>query len=146
VHDGEPAHTLGAFVGNHVGQIGIWSRIIDKIDASLHQWGKSHPTYDGKRLIINMVVGGLTQYLTCVQGMPLHIEQTLTRRIQRFMTDESPAPMVGLTTFQRPLAEGGKCLLDLKAHNQAIDLVCAQSYLDLTHTRPKWAILTDHLM
>ncbi|KAF9035020.1 hypothetical protein BDZ89DRAFT_1036318 [Hymenopellis radicata] len=40
---------------------------------------------EGRRLIIQMVVGGKTQYLTKVQGMPKEVEQKLERRIRRFL-------------------------------------------------------------
>jgi len=34
---------------------------------------------DSKHLIANMVISGLTQYLTCMQGIPTEIEQGLTK-------------------------------------------------------------------
>ena len=55
-------------MGNKVNQLVVWTPTLEKIDQGLKCWSKSHPTQDGKRLIIGMVVGGLTQYLTRVQG------------------------------------------------------------------------------
>ncbi|KAJ4480838.1 hypothetical protein J3R30DRAFT_3287868 [Lentinula aciculospora] len=52
---------------------------------SLHDRDKSKPTIEGRCLIISMMVGGMTQYLTKVQGMPKDIEDKLAKRIQRFL-------------------------------------------------------------
>ncbi|KIM41162.1 hypothetical protein M413DRAFT_44067, partial [Hebeloma cylindrosporum] len=83
--DGTPTRILGAYVGNGIPQLAVWTPILEKIDAKLQQWGKSHPTQDGKRLIINMVVGGLTQYLTSVQGMSTEIEKIIQKKITKFL-------------------------------------------------------------
>lgn len=45
---GEAIQMLGAWIGNNVDQITIWSTLLDKIRNSLEQWGKSHPTIFGK--------------------------------------------------------------------------------------------------
>ncbi|KAE9398230.1 hypothetical protein BT96DRAFT_940358 [Gymnopus androsaceus JB14] len=44
-----------------------WTRVIDKINSALARWEQSKPTMEGHHLIINMVIGGMTQYLTKVQ-------------------------------------------------------------------------------
>ena len=62
--DGTPVRVLGAYVGNSVNQNAIWTPTLEKIDAKLKRWARSHPTQDGRRLIIGMEIGGLTQYLT----------------------------------------------------------------------------------
>jgi hypothetical protein len=36
--DGEPIHTLGAWVGNDVNQVDTWARTLEKIDKALDQW------------------------------------------------------------------------------------------------------------
>lgn len=70
VKDGEAVRMLGAWVGNKINSEGVWAPTLEKIDRKLEQWERSHPTMEGRRLIIQMVVGGMTQYLTQVQGMP----------------------------------------------------------------------------
>jgi hypothetical protein len=94
--DGEPICALGAYVGNGVDNIAVWTPTIEKVDAALQQWGKSHPTHEGQQLIVNMFVGGLTQYLTRVQGIPSGVEDLLSKRIQKFMWGESSTPMVNI--------------------------------------------------
>ena len=41
-----------------------WSHILDKIKTTLDLWATSNPTLNTKQLIIQMVVGGSTQFLT----------------------------------------------------------------------------------
>ena len=41
-----------------------------QIDKILDQWERVHPTMEGRCLIVQAIVGGVTQYLTQVQGMP----------------------------------------------------------------------------
>jgi hypothetical protein len=84
-NDKEPVRTLGAWIGNNIDQASVWSTTLDKIRAALAQWDKSHPTLFGRRLIIQMIVGGMTQYLTKVQGMPKYAEQALEKIIQNFI-------------------------------------------------------------
>jgi len=66
VMDSEPTRILGAWIGNKVEQNGIWSCTMDKIEGNLQQWAKSHPTMESRRLIVQMVVAGMTQFLTKV--------------------------------------------------------------------------------
>ncbi|PBK83572.1 hypothetical protein ARMGADRAFT_890958, partial [Armillaria gallica] len=75
--DGEAVRTLGAWVGNGVKQADVWTRTLDKIEENLQRWELGHPTMEGRQLIILMVVSGMTQYLTKVQGMPQSIEKCL---------------------------------------------------------------------
>ncbi|KAI0697713.1 hypothetical protein C8T65DRAFT_582388 [Cerioporus squamosus] len=46
----------------------------------------------------------------------------------------------------KPVEEGGLNVLDLKARNDAIDVICLKEYLDTTPSRPKWVYLADALM
>ncbi|KII86549.1 hypothetical protein PLICRDRAFT_55489 [Plicaturopsis crispa FD-325 SS-3] len=105
--DGEPVRILGSWIGNKADQAESWNRVVNKITTSLTQWGKSHPTPDGRRLIIIMVVAGMTQYLTKVQGMPDEIEKTLEKTIRDFMADGG-RPLVGMSTLQKGISDGGK--------------------------------------
>ncbi len=75
--DGEAVRTLGAWVGNKVKQVDVWTHTLDKIEENLGRWELEHPTMEGRQLIIIMVVGGMTQYLTEVQEMPTNIEKWL---------------------------------------------------------------------
>ena len=76
---------LGAHIGNSVDQIGVWAPTLEKISRQLTQWSKSHSIQNGHKLVISMVVGGLTQFLTRVQDMPVEIEKIINKQITSFM-------------------------------------------------------------
>jgi hypothetical protein len=118
-------------------QINIWTPIIEKIDANLARWNCRHPTQDGKRLIVGMEVGGRTQYLTCIQGMPPHVENTIIKKISRFMWGETKAPPVSLRILYEHFLEGGKKLLDIHARNEAIELMKAKTFLGPEAQKPR---------
>jgi len=120
--DGQAVRALGAFVGNKIKNASIWTPILERIERLLAQWNKSKPTQLGRRLIISIVIGGLTQYLTRVQGMPAEIEDELTRKISQFMWDRGTPP-VNAETLQLPTSKGGQSILNLRVRNQAIDLM-----------------------
>ena len=143
--DGTPVRVLGAYVGNNVTQTAVWTPVLEKIDVKLKRWARSHPTQDGKRLIIGMEVGGLSQYLTRVQGMPKEIEETLNRKVTKFLWDGASA-MVNLETMIQPITKGGKRVLDIKARNEAIELMKVKSYLNFGPERPRWAKVADTLI
>ncbi|KAF7965037.1 hypothetical protein HWV62_851 [Athelia sp. TMB] len=107
----QPIRTLGAWVGNEVNEISVWSKTIEKLRTNLERWSRGNPTIRGKKHIVQMIVGGMTQYLTTVQGMPGEIEQTVTGIIRDFMWDGKKPP-VGLETLRQPTEKGGLGLLD----------------------------------
>lgn len=88
VEDGAPVRILGAWVGNKIDAQNIWNTQIEKIDNALAKWERSHPTMEGRKLIVQLVIGGMTQYLTQVQGMPPKIERKLSKRARLFMWSE----------------------------------------------------------
>jgi hypothetical protein len=143
--DGTPTRVLGAFVGNKIKQLAVWTPVLEKIDSKLKSWSKSHPTQDGKRLIIRMVVGGLTQFLTRVQGMTSEVESLISRKISKFLWDDA-SPMVSAQTMSSPINAGGKKILDIQARNEAIEIMKLKSYLKIGPDRPRWAQVADALM
>lgn len=54
--------------------------MIEKIDKSLANREKSNPTMEGRRLIVQITIAGITQYLTQVQEMPPRIEKLVMSR------------------------------------------------------------------
>jgi exonuclease III len=144
--DGEPIRTLGAWVGNDVVQVDTWARTLEKIDAALDQWELGFPTMEGRRLIILMVVGGMTQYLTKVQGMPKAVEERLEKRIRNFLWAEKSQVTINKETIYAPKDIGGRNLLDIVARNEAISITWLKSYLTFGEDRPLWAYVTDKIM
>jgi hypothetical protein len=91
IQDGETCRMLGAWIGNNVTYITPWPSVMDKITSELERWKASKPSLEGKHHIINMVIGGRTQYLTRVQGMLRSIEDTLIKwRIPSFGMEKRP--------------------------------------------------------
>jgi hypothetical protein len=72
--------SLGAWIGNNLDKATPWEPIIDKIENTLNLWNKGNPTLDGKSLIIKMFIGGMTEFLTKVQGMPKCIESAINKK------------------------------------------------------------------
>ena len=143
--DGTPTRMLGAFIGNGLEEISIWTPTLEKINSQLKIWNRNHPTQDGRRLVINMEIAARTQYLTRVQGMPKEVEQTLTKTIRNFMWDDQK-PMISLDTIEKPHLKGGKKVLDLLSRNEAIELMKTKAYLNLGPNRPRWAYVADSLI
>ena len=145
--DGHPTRCLGAWIGNKVNAAQPWSPILDKIKATLDRWNASHPTLDAKRLIIQMTVGGMTQFLTKAQGMPTNVEKSLTKLIREFLWDGSTTPPnMSLKQLQQPRKRGGIDPLDIAARNEAINLTWLKAYLDLSPHRPPWTFAVDAII
>ncbi|KAH9952310.1 hypothetical protein BC827DRAFT_1262681 [Russula dissimulans] len=94
--DGEAIRILGAWTGNHVNNITPWEIVIDKIKSSLEQWKRTHPNMSGRRLITQAIIGGHTQFLTQVQGMPATIEKAIANLIRNFMWEDDSSPRIAV--------------------------------------------------
>ena len=104
------------------------------------------PTMKGRATIVQAVVGGCTQFLAKAQEMPSHIESALMRIIRDFMWEQDSSPQISSEALQRPISEGGLNLLDIKARNEAIDIMWLKEYLRLTPKKPSWAKVVDLLI
>ena len=144
--DGDAIRLLGAWIGNNACDLTPWEAVLDLIKKDIERWQKVHPTLYGKRLITQAIIGGRTQYLAKVQGMPPDIEAAIQRIIQNFLWDSESTPRIAPRTLERPLDEGGLNLLNIKARNEAIDIMWLKSYLNFSPTRPSWAVITDLLI
>ena len=144
--DGTAVRSLGAWIGNKISDLTPWESVLDKITRKLEIWARSNPTLYGKRLIIQAIVGGHTQFLTKAQGMPPHIEGALTKIIRDFVWDNDAHQRIALDYLHSPLNQGGLNLLDIRSRNEAIELVWLRDYLNLTPSRQPWAVVTDLLV
>ena len=144
--DGVAVRYLGAWIGNEVDESTPWEPVIDKINRAFTLWEKAHPSMAGRKLIVQTVVGGYTQFLTKAQGMPENIEKALIKIIRNFVWEDDSSPRIALDFLQRPRTQGGLDLLDLKARNEAIELVWLKSYLNFSPSRPAWAVITDLIL
>lgn len=143
--DGEAVRILGAWLGNKIDEAGIWTPALTKIDKFLERWGKCHPSLKGKKHITQMGPGGISQYLTKVQGMPKTIERSLTSTIREFIWD-GKKPAIAMSTLYKKQEEGGIGLLDIESRNEAIEMMWLKKYLDLSQNRPAWAYIVDAIL
>ena len=141
--DKEAIRLLGAWIGNDTEAERPWEPVIDKIHKTLTRYRWSHPTMTERKIIIQMVVGGYMQFLTQAQGMPTKIEEVLTKIIRNFMWEDNKSPRVTLEYLHYPHKEGGLNLLDIKARNEAIEIMWLKEYLNLSPLRLTWAKITD---
>ncbi|KAI0831042.1 hypothetical protein BC628DRAFT_1298528, partial [Trametes gibbosa] len=74
--DGEPVRILGAWLGNGVNESKIWALKIEKILTVTNHWKNATTTLNGKRHVVQMMVGGMSQFLTDVQRM---LKSVMTR-------------------------------------------------------------------
>ena len=144
--DGEAKRMLGAWIGNKTQEEGVWTPTMEQINSALNRWERTYPTIEGHKIIVQWVIGGLTQYLSVVQGMPVEIEKQLKRRIRTFIWNNEGTPLVADNTLQARYEEGGKGVLDISAHNAAIQLNWLKTYLQQDSERPTWAFFTDALI
>ncbi|KAJ6506245.1 hypothetical protein C8R47DRAFT_913701, partial [Mycena vitilis] len=145
VREGETCRILGAWLGNQAEYVTPWPEVLDKIATDLARWDVKNPLLEGRRHIINMVVGGRTQYLTRVQGMPKRIEDRLVRMQNAFLWS-GKTPRIAQDTMHSPLEHGGKQILDIRARNEAIDLWNLKEYLKLNEDRSDWTFFVDQML
>ena len=111
--EGESIRILGARIGNNSDEETPWEPIVDKVQQALKSWNRFHPTLDGRKLIIQITIGGLTQFLTKAQGMLKRIEDVLTKISRDFIWQDSANPRIALKTLYQPVEDGGLNLLDI---------------------------------
>jgi hypothetical protein len=137
---------LGAWIGNKANEATPWEPIIDKIHKSLERWSRYHLTLLGRKLVIQMIIGGYTQYLTMAQGMPDHIKSALIKMIRNFMWNDSTMPKIAIETLYCPVDEGGLNLLGLTSRNEAMEIMWLKTYLNPSANHLTWAKITDILI
>ena len=146
LEEGASLRMLGARAGNKVNPASAWTRNLNQMEEALSKWEKCSPSLNGRRLVIQMVIGGMTQYLTKVQGMPPEVERKVNGLIRSFVWKGGKSHPVAMEWLQRAQDEGGIKLLDIKARNEAIQLTWIKDYLNMTNTRPNWAYIADALI
>src|SRR5260370_42285744 len=77
-----------------------------------------------------MIIGGKTQYITTAQGMPEHYVDLLMKRIRSFLWNTEAIPPVATELLSEPLSQGGRKILDLRARNDAINIIKIKKLLD----------------
>ncbi|EIW62457.1 uncharacterized protein TRAVEDRAFT_83054, partial [Trametes versicolor FP-101664 SS1] len=94
VKDGASIRSLGAWIGNGANQSTPWRPILEKIKSNLEKWSRGRPSLNGRRLIVNMEVGGRSQFLTMAQGMPESICKSVVSTVARFVWGGDAHPRI----------------------------------------------------
>ena len=144
--DGELVRILGAWLGNNIDQEMTWTLILENVCKRLKQWGAARHSLEGRRLIVQMQVAGVTQYLTKVQGMPSTVETELNKQVRKFMWNYENVDTINQTQMFAPHGKGGKKLLDVGARNKAIHLTWLKAYLNLGPERAAWTYFADAII
>ena len=144
--DGEPVRILGAWLGNNVDQAITWAPVIEDCCKRLKRWGAAKHTLEGRRLIVQMQIAGVTQYLTKVQGMPKNVENTLDKEIRRFLWNNEKTDTVNRKQMHASHKNGGKKVLNLEARNKAIHLTWLKAYLNVGKNRATWTYFADAII
>jgi len=76
--------------------------------------------------------------------MPREIETRLQKMINSLVWDGNKAP-INMDTMNAPPEEGGISLLDIKARNEAIQIMWLKKYTTTSPDRPMWALVADVL-
>jgi len=128
-----------------VDQATPWTTTIEKIAAALKRWDANHPMTEGRRLITQMIIGGMSQYLAKVQTMPETAAKTLERLIRRFAWSGEGASTIAIGHMTSGIDQGGRRVLDIHARNEAIQLTWVQAYLKMGQDRPTWVFIADEI-
>ncbi|KAJ7775427.1 hypothetical protein B0H16DRAFT_1713013 [Mycena metata] len=143
VQEKEAVQILGGHIGNGIDTFVLWTPIVERIDSRLERYDRWHPTLEGRKNIVQISVGAMTQYKTQVNGMPERIVKYLIRATREFMAGGAKSSPISLDMLMATIADGGKNLLDLKARNEAIQLMKLKSYLNLGPERAIWGYIAD---
>ncbi|KZT21729.1 hypothetical protein NEOLEDRAFT_1221723, partial [Neolentinus lepideus HHB14362 ss-1] len=144
--DGEAICSLGAWIGNNVNNISPWEPVIDKISLTLSRFQRSHPTLTSKTIMVQWSIGGMSQYLAKVHGMPQNIEDALEKLTHAFIWTNPSHPPISLNQLYKDKSHGGIGLLDIHSRNEAIELTWLCEYLDISPSRPAWAFVVNILI
>jgi hypothetical protein len=112
----------------------------------LEKWDRAHLTLNGKRLIIQAIVRGHTQFLTKAQGMPPSIETAISKIVSNFIWGQDAKPRIAAQFLYHPIEDGGLNLLNIKSRNEAIEIMWLKMYLNFTNSCQPWAIVMDHII
>jgi hypothetical protein len=143
--DGEPVRALGAFVGNKIDNVNVWTPTIETLENKVNYWLKSNPSLEGRSYLTKLEPGGRTQYRTMVQGMPNQIAKKINQIIHRIVWNDRLAG-VNKERMTLPYEQGGKKTLDIEIRNKVIALMRLKTYLLDPPNRPAWAYVADELI
>ncbi|KAI0698300.1 hypothetical protein C8T65DRAFT_710193 [Cerioporus squamosus] len=75
--------------------------------------------------------------------MSERVEQKLVKMVGVFMANGAKKTRIGRETLYLPVSKGGLNLLDVKARNEALDILHLKEYMTMNESRPRWTIVAD---
>ncbi|KAI0743031.1 hypothetical protein C8Q80DRAFT_1058477, partial [Daedaleopsis nitida] len=105
--EGEPVRMLGAFLGNGLDQCEVWSPTIAKVTATIERWKRGTATIEGRRHVVQMVLGGMSQFLTDVQRMPTATRNRLDKIMRAYLWNDRVIPPVSKEYVYASIEKGG---------------------------------------
>ncbi|KAL1687726.1 hypothetical protein GGG16DRAFT_61534 [Schizophyllum commune] len=136
---------LGAFFGNRFEDCAPWTPRVEIVGRALERWSKGISSLEGRRHSLNISLGGVTQFLTEVQGMPDEVLALLIKMERSFFWDDKSYSPVGIEHLYATFEMGGRKVLDLQTRNEAIGIMWLKDYLNFGPDRPMWAYIADAL-
>ncbi|KAF5334198.1 hypothetical protein D9611_014502 [Ephemerocybe angulata] len=93
--------------------------------------------------------GGFTQFLTRVQGMP----EKILKQFEKIADDlihakhgEEKSNTIGVDTIRSKIEEGGLRALDMRARNEAIEVMKLCTFLLPPELRPRWCEVAERIL
>ncbi|KAI9061456.1 hypothetical protein FKP32DRAFT_1544737, partial [Trametes sanguinea] len=134
--EGEAVRVLGSFIGNGLDQKALWKPKMAKLLAVMERWKAGRATVEGKTLVTQMIVGGMTQFLTGVQRMPQAVAKEVSVMIRNYIWEDNGHVPIAMERLYEAKENGGLGLLDIEARNEAVDIVWLRDYLTTGPKRP----------
>ncbi|KAF6742767.1 hypothetical protein DFP72DRAFT_755827, partial [Ephemerocybe angulata] len=145
----EPVRILGAFFGYGLTETDIWAPVVSKAKATTSRWAQGRPTIRGLTLGNNTMLGGYTQYLTRVQGMPeatLRLFEKMADDLIHAKQGEEKTNTIGVDTLRSDIEAGGLRALNMRARNEAIELMKLRIFLLPPELRPRWCEVAERIL
>ncbi|KAF6764515.1 hypothetical protein DFP72DRAFT_1130422, partial [Ephemerocybe angulata] len=95
------------------------------------------------------MLGGFTQFLTRVQGMPekiLRQFETMADDLINAKHGEEKSNTIGVDTLRAHFGEGGLRALDMRARNEAIEIMKLCTFLLPPELRPRWCEIAERIL
>src|SRR5882724_7519053 len=134
IKNGKPMRTLGSWVGNDITIEDKWNKNIQIQKKVIDVWITSHPTLQGKELILKALITSRSWFLAAVNGMLDHIENVMTKIMKDFIWDGNKRELMRLDYTAEIREKGGLGMPNLKTRMKSIDIMWLKKYLD-TQTR-----------
>src|SRR5882724_6668089 len=138
--------TLGSWIGNNIIIEDQWNKIMEIQKKVIDVWTASHPTLQGKELILKALITSRSWFLAAVNSMPDHIENEMTKMMKDFIWDGNKRGLMRLNYTAKVREMGGLGMPDLKTRMKAIDIMWLKKYLDTPDKRPTWCWVADALI